>query len=112
MPEAAPRRLLEHARHVRRGLMIGVDQKRPYGIVAERGVENEIELRTGDRVGQRGETIKIVQRLSDFRRAPMAVAHLPLKPARIGGASTQSPRDLLCKAPDLRRAGDGRVEMI
>src|SRR5580704_7668783 len=42
----------------------------------------------------------------------MAVAHLALKPARIGGASTESARDLLAQGADLRRAGDGRVEMI
>ena len=91
---------------------MALDQKRAHGIVAERGVEHEIELRAVHRVGQRGETIEIVQRLGDFRRAAMAVAHLALKPARIGGASTKRARDLLAQGADLRRAGDGRVEMI
>src|SRR5580692_9323594 len=42
----------------------------------------------------------------------MAVAHLALKPARIGGASTESARDLLAQGADPGGAGDGRVEMI
>src|SRR5580704_13802699 len=42
----------------------------------------------------------------------MAVAHLALKPARIGGASTESARDLLAQSADPGGAGDGRVEMI
>src|SRR5580704_16746012 len=42
----------------------------------------------------------------------MAVAHLPLKPARIGGASTERARDLLAQGADPGGAGNGRVEMI
>src|ERR1700722_14734844 len=92
--------------------MIGVDEKRAHGIVAERGIEHEIELRARDRVRHRRETIEVVQRLGDFRSAAMPVAHLSLKPARVGGASTKGARDLLRKGTDLRRAGDGRVEVI
>ena len=95
-----------------RGLTIGVDQKRAHRVVAERRVEHEIELRAGDRIGQRGETIEIVQRLGDFRRAAMAVAHLPLKPARIGGASPKRARDLLPKVRILVAPGMVEFEMI
>ena len=92
--------------------MIGAHQKRSHELVAERGVEHEIELRGAHRIRQGGETIEIVQRLGDFRRAAMAVAHLALKPARIGCASPERARDLLPQGSDLGDAGDGRVEMI
>src|ERR1700722_1094455 len=42
----------------------------------------------------------------------MAVAHLALKPARIGGASPERARDLLAQGSDPGGAGDGRVKMI
>ena len=95
-----------------RSLTIGADQKRAHGIVAERGVEHEIELGAFHRIRQGGETKEIVQRLCDFRSAPMTVAHLALKPARIGGASTERARDLLAQGADPGGAGNGRVEMI
>ena len=86
-PKAAPRRLLENAGHVARGRTIGLDEKRPNRVIAEGRVEHQVELRTPDEVGQRGEGVEIVERLGDFRRAAMSMAHLAGEPARIGGAA-------------------------
>src|SRR5208283_2049793 len=88
-PKSAPLRRFEYPRHVTRGLTVGADKKRAHGVVAERCVEQKIELCAAYCVGQRGETIEIIERLRDFRRAAMPVAHLPFEPARIGGASAQ-----------------------
>ena len=65
------------------------DEEGAHRVVAERGVEHRDRMRRCHRIGQRGEAIEIVQRLGDFRRAAMAVAHLAGEPARIGGASAE-----------------------
>ena len=88
-----------------RGRTVGADEERPHGVVAERRVEHQVELRAADGVGQRGEGVEIVERLGDFGGAAMAVAHLPGEPARIGGAAAQRAGDLLLERRTFGVAG-------
>ena len=103
-PKAAPRRLLEHARHVPRGRTVGArrETRAPPRRRASRRTSRS-NWRAADGVGQRGEGVEIVERLGDLRRAAMAVAHLAGEPARIGGAAAQRARDLLFERAHLRR---------
>ena len=82
-PKTAPARFGELRRHALGRQRIGGDEELTHRVVAERGVEIEIELPAFDGVGQRGVGEQIVERLGDLRRAAMAVAHLARDPARI-----------------------------
>src|SRR5208283_4304754 len=71
----------------------------------------EIELRVADETRKRRESVEIVDRLGDLRRAAMAVPHLPGKPAWIGEPAAQDASDLALQAAGPRPRGVREIDM-
>ena len=82
------------------------------GLIAERRVEQHIELPVETRRQRGGEGEQAFDAAGDFGGAAIAVAHHAFDPGGIGGAAAHDAGDLLDEGPHLRRVGARDVGVI
>ena len=112
LPEAARDRLFEPPAHRFDRLRVFPRDKCRDDRIAEISLVEPLKTAAIDGPRRRRKRERRIDALRHLGGAPEAVTHLPLDPARIGGASVNDPRAFLLQRADARRIGNASIAVI